>query len=125
MPVVQASLDNLNPWTSETAPKGRKNAGLSLNEWRNALQDFCDEELQAILDDPKQPAKKKTAAREWLDGIAGNHNAITRICDYTNGKPKSDDKVTQDTTIRVIVEHVDAGNQDQIAKTSRLAIAGD
>lgn len=91
MNVNPKSLENLRPpWTPETAPRsrGRKNAGLSVNEWRNELADKTRAEIVAVRDDASAPAAKVMAAVEALAAMDGGDKAIERVCDYTNGKPK-------------------------------------
>lgn len=83
------SLANLRPaWTPETAPRGRRNAGLSINEWRNELADKPRAEIEAVETDVNAPGAKLVAARELLQAIDGDKDARRDACDYTNGKPK-------------------------------------
>lgn len=126
MAVPPESLANLRPkpWTSETAPKGRKNAGLSVNEWRNELVNWEPDEIESFIDSRRGPAAKQIAAREVLMAIAGDKDARRDVCDYTNGKPNQKSEVEQDTTVRIVVEHVDAGYPNQITEAPRGAIEG-
>lgn len=79
------NMSGLTPFTSETAPKGRKNAGLSINEWRNAMAAYTRGAIEDILEDAGLPAAQLIAAREMLAAIAGDDKAVARVCDYTNG----------------------------------------
>lgn len=90
MAVHKNSLENLKKarrFTSETAPKGRKNAGLSVNEWRNQLADYSRDEIESVVNSPTAPASKLIAAQEIIQAIKGDTSSRRDLCDYTNGKP--------------------------------------
>jgi hypothetical protein len=114
-----ANLAKGQPFTSETAPKGRKNAGLSVNEWRNQLAEYCKDEIDSVLQDPKAPAAKLIAAREIKDAIDGDKDARRDLCDYSNHKPTTNANVTGDFTLRqpqvVMLRH---GNGNPLPPTS-------
>ncbi len=88
------------PWTSETAPKGRKNLGLSVNEWRNEMGTWPPDEIKSAIESPKATAVQIMAGVEILQALTGNLNAIAQACDYTNGK------ATQTNLTRTEVVHV-------------------
>jgi hypothetical protein len=78
-------------------PLGRPAAGLSIIEFINELQNHTRAELRAVSKDPRVPANKRVAAKEWLRAlsnrrnVAGNDQAgstIDRIIDRTAGKAK-------------------------------------
>lgn len=96
MPVNPRSLENLTPFTPETAPKGRKNAGLSLIEWVNEMATWCKDEVEAVRDNEREPIIKRRAAERLLDT-----NDAWNVCDYTNHKPVTKADVTHTTVERV------------------------
>jgi hypothetical protein len=95
---------NLRPFTSETAPKGRKNAGLSIIEWRNQLCDYAADEIESVLADPKAPAAKLIAAMEVQLALKGDRDARRDLCDYTNGKPRQEITQHVDGSIRTFAD---------------------
>ena len=79
-------------------PAGRAgSAGSSVREWINAMAEWTVAELQAVKDDPKATAAKRTAARLWMEATSDDANtagnpiagaAFDRIMDRTEGRPK-------------------------------------
>src|SRR5437868_5106680 len=98
MPIHPNSLANLRPipFTSETAPKGRKNMGLSINEWRNAMGDWTLQELMEVIEDERTSNSKAIAAQEVYQARCGKLEAIRQVCDYTNGKPNQKQEIESD-----------------------------
>ncbi len=75
-------------------PKGRPNAGASVREWMNVMQDWNQQQLKAVLDDADTPAHKCSAARCWLDAISMDRTKggmpvagpdMERIISHTDG----------------------------------------
>ena len=91
----------LKPFTSDDARRGRKNAGLSINEWRNELADYAKDEIENVLTDHKAPAAKLIAAREMLQAVGGDFKAVEHVCDYTNHKPLNKSDVTTTEVVHV------------------------
>jgi hypothetical protein len=89
-----ANLDRGVQFTPETAPKGRKNLGLSVNEWRNEMADWPRERLSQIVTEPKAKVAQIMAAQELLKAIDGNLAAIAQACDYSNHRPLTKSDVT-------------------------------
>lgn len=77
------------PWTSETTPKpqGRRNAGLSINEWRNEMASWSKDEITSAMSLPKTSAAQLIAGQELLDAIAGKTDARRDVSDYSGNKP--------------------------------------
>lgn len=121
-PNVRANLRP--PWTSETAPKGRKNAGLSVTEWRNELAGWELDEIAELLryadasaagtPQPGRPRKitaaQIVAAREIMQAVGGDKDARRDLCDYTGNKPTSTNVNLNETVhVRRTVVHVRDG----------------
>ena len=79
------SLANLRPvpFTRETAPKGRKNAGLSLIEQINRMATWPQDRLEKVRDDEKAPIIERRAAERLLDP-----EDAWQIVNHTHGTPK-------------------------------------
>lgn len=93
MPQHPNSLANLRPhWDSRTAPKGRKNAGLSIIEWINVMGEWTTDAITDVADDPATPHVQRVAARRLLD-----ESDPWGIVDYTAGKPKQSVRLHEDT----------------------------
>ena len=68
--------------------RGRPAAGLSIKEWFNVMATWNRDQLQAVVDDPKESIERVSAARSWLTaGIEGAADALREICDRTSGRP--------------------------------------
>lgn len=78
---------NKGRFTPDNAPKGRKNLGLAVNEWRNVLADYSRADLEAIIADPDAKASQVIAAQEVLQALNGDLNAIEQTCSFSNHKP--------------------------------------
>lgn len=94
------NMSGLTPFTTETAPR-RKNAGLSINEWRNTMSDWSRADIEAIIADPKSKAAQIIAARECLAAMEGGLDAIRQVCDYSGNKPKNHNEISGDLTIKI------------------------
>lgn len=102
------SLKNLQPipWTKETAPKGRKNHGLSVNEWRNEMSEWARDEIEAVITNPRATSAQIQAAQEHLQAMAGNLDAIKQACEFTSGKATNTNvNLNQDVHVRRTVIH--------------------
>ena len=56
-------------------------------EWLRGLCGHTRAELQAIIDDEKEPASRQAAARQILAAADGDTRAFAEICDRTGGRP--------------------------------------
>lgn len=76
----------------------RSNAGSTVKEWMNGLQDAPASELSQIAESEDEPSTRCAAARLWLilrqgpvDGERGSRreylDALRTLIDYTDGKP--------------------------------------
>ncbi len=95
MAVNPKSLENLRPFTSETAPKGRKNAGLSLLEHINAMADLSRQAVESIRDDESESIIKRRAAERLLD-----KDDVWSLVDHTHRRPSQSNNDTLDITLR-------------------------
>lgn len=100
---------NLTPFTSETAPKGRTNLGLSVNEWRNVMADYTRADLDAIIADPGAKMAQVMAAQEMLAAGKGNLSAIEQACSFSNHKaPTKNENINHDDSPKTESERAEA-----------------
>jgi hypothetical protein len=99
------------PWKPGQSgnPAGRPSFGLSLREWWNQMQGWDEDRLKEVREDESRPAVQRIAARQMILAMTGKSEkfageAIDRIADRTEGKPKQSVDVTHDGSIRTIAE---------------------
>jgi hypothetical protein len=91
MPFNPKSLDNLRPFTSETAPRngGRKNFGLSLIEHMNAMAEMSVQAVQAIKENETETIVRRRAAERVLD-----EKDVWNVVEHSHRRPRTQADVT-------------------------------
>lgn len=90
------SLANLKPpWKPGEQPPfpGRKNAGATVKERFNAMQDLPVTQLEAVASNPASPVSDVAAANQWLRA-KDRGDELQRILEQTDGKPAQSSTVT-------------------------------
>lgn len=110
MPYNAKSLENLKPWTSETAPRHPRNGGSwSVADYLRFVAggDHTTEQLRVIADDDSEPHGKRSAARLMLD--TGDPDpkvrgaAFDRVANRLEGTPMQSHRVVDDAVPVAVV----------------------
>lgn len=122
MPVHTNSLKNLERgidtrFTPETAPKGRKNAGLSMIEYMNAMAEWTRADVEEVKNDETAPLIKRRAADRLLD-----ETDVWNVVEHTNHRPLNKSETTiHDDTPRTEAER--AAERDRVLARIRSRIS--
>lgn len=116
MPVNPKSLENLKPWTAETAPTaGRTTLGATVRQCLNALcgQGLTLVQLEAVADDESEPWARRVAARRMVLALDEGED-FDRVIDQTAGRPDMNVKIAkqdaaQMTDAEIVQALTDAG----------------